>query len=161
VARVVLVALQMTLTARFLAYIAAYERSYGDDDWTRLEPFFSEDAVHEVSGGLPLGGRWEGRAALITHLRESTEAFDRRFDERLLWPRGVPAQMGDTVALPWRGIYRLERARSDPLTIEGTKVATFASDLIERLRDQLRPGTDRRIRDYLQRHLLIGGKRPS
>jgi len=151
----------MTLTGRFLAYIAAYERSYVDDDWRLLEPFFSEDAVHEVSGGPPLGGRWEGRVALIAHLRESAEAFDRRFDERLLWPRGVPARMGDTVVLPWRAIYRLDRAPTHPLTIEGTKTASYSKDQIERLRDQLRPGTDRLIRGYLKRHMLIGGKRPS
>ena len=146
------------LTSRFLDYMAAYERSYADDDWARLEPFFREDAVHEMSGGPPFGGRWQGRAAVIASLRELAEAFERRFDERILRPRGAPVRMGDTVALPWRGIYRLERARSVPLTIEGTKVATFASDQIELLRDQLRPGTDRLVHDYLQRHPVIGGQ---
>jgi hypothetical protein len=146
------------LTSRLLEYMAAYERSYADDDWTRLEPFFSEDAVHQASGGPPLGGRWQGRAAVIASLRERAEAFDRRFDERILSPRGVPVRMGDTVALPWRGIYRLERDPSVPLTIEGTKVATFASDQIELLHDQLRPGTDRLIHAFLQRHPVIGGR---
>ena len=160
-ARVVLVALQMTLTARFLAYIAAYERSYGDDDWTRLEPFFSEDAVHEVSGGSPLGGHWQGRNALIANLRQRAESFDRRFDGRVVGPRGMPVQMGDAVALPWRAVYRLNRAPRDVLKIEGTQVASYSKDQIKRLRDQLRPRTDRLIRNYLQRHMLIGGKRPS
>ena len=144
----------VTLTTRFLAYIAAYEQSCGDDDWTRLEPFFTKDAVHEVSGGPPLGGRWDGRVALIAHLREGFDEFDRRFDERLLWPRGVPTRMGDTVALPWRAIYRLDRALAHPLTIEGTKIASFSTDEIELLRDQLQPGTDRQIQAYLGRHML-------
>ena len=142
------------LTGRLLDYIAAYERCYADDDWTRLEPFFREDAVHEVSGGPPLGGRWEGRRALIDRLRKRAETFDRRFDQRIVRPRGLPIQMGDTVALPWRGIYRLDTGRGAPLTIEGTQVASFSSDRIELLRDQLRPGTDRLIRDFLSRHAL-------
>jgi len=143
------------LAARLLAYIAAQERCYADDDWTRLEPFFAEDAVHEVSGGAPLGGRWQGRAAVIRSLRERAEALDRRFDDRVLWPRGVPAEKGDSVALPWRGIYRLERAPAQVLTIEGTLVATFAKDRISVLRDQLRPGTDRLVEAYLRRHRLV------
>jgi len=142
------------LAPRLLAYISAYEHSYADGDWTRLEPFFTEDAGYEVSGGPPLGGRWEGRDALIAHLGESAESFDGRFDERMLWPRGVPEEMGNIVALPWRGIYRLHRT-PDALTIEGTKIATFRTDRIELLRDQLRPGTDRRIESYLRRHHVV------
>ena len=138
------------LTSRFLDYMAAYERSYADDDWTRLEPFFAEDAVHEVSGAAPFGGCWRGRAAVIANLRERAEAFDRRFDERILEPRGAPVRMGDTVALPWRGIYRLGRAPSSPLAVEGTKVATFSSDRIVLLRDQMRPGSERLIRNFLR-----------
>jgi hypothetical protein len=140
------------MLARLLAYIAAHERCYADDDWTRLEPFFTEDAGREVSGGPPLGGSWQGRAAVIRSLRERTEALDRRFDQRTFWPRGVPAEMGDSVALPWRGIYRLDRALAHPLTIEGTLIASFANDRIALLRDRLRPGTDRLIAAYLKRH---------
>ena len=142
------------LTGRFLDYVAAYERCYADDDWLRLEPFFREDAVHEVSGGPPLGGRWEGRRTLIHRLRERAATFERRFDQRIVRPRGLPVQMGDTVALPWRGIYRLDGALAAPLAIEGTQVASFAGDRIELLRDQLRPGTDRLIRNFLSRHAL-------
>ena len=148
------------LTSRLLDYMAAYERSYADDDWTRLEPFFHEDAVHEVSGGPPFGGRWQGRQAVIGTLRERAHGFERRFDERILAPRGSPVQMGDTVALPWRGIYRLGRTPASPLVIEGTKVATFASGQIELLREQFRPGTDRMIRDFLQHHPEVGGRPP-
>jgi len=144
------------VATRLLAYIAAHERCHADDDWTRLEPFFELDAVLEVSGRPPLGGRWQGRAAVIRSLRERAKTFDRRFDERLFSPRGVPAGMGDTVALPWRAIYRLDRAPAHTLTIEGTLVASFKTDCIERLRDQLRPGTDRRIEGYLRLH--CGGR---
>ena len=148
------------LTNRLLDYMAAYERSYADDDWTRLEPFFKEDAVLEVSGGPPWGGRWRGRAAVIGTLRDRAERFDRRFQERILAPRGSIVRMGNSVALPWRGIYRLGGPHSLPLTIEGTKVATFDSDRIEFLRDQFVPGTDRLIRHFLERHPDVGGGRP-
>jgi len=143
------------LIARLLDYIAAHERSCVDSDWARLEPFFTENAIHEVSGGPPFGGRWEGRRALIAHFREQVERFDRHFDERLLLPRGAPAQVGDSVALPWRLAYRLDRGRVVALIIEGTKVASFSSDQIEFLHDQLLPGADRIVRDYLRRNSLL------
>ena len=142
------------LTSRLLDYLDAHEHSYADDDWTRLEPFFTEGAVHEVSGGQPLGGRWVGRPALIGRLRERAETFDRLFDNRAISPRGVPIEMGQTVSLPWRGIYGINRAPADVLNIEGILVASFAGDAIEFLRDQLRPGTHRAIQRYLLRHGL-------
>jgi hypothetical protein len=143
------------LIARLLDYIAAHERSRADADWSRLKPFFTEDAVHEVSGGPPLGGRWEGRRALIEHLREEAERFDRHFDERVLLPRGAPARIGGLVAFPWRLDYRLDRGTPPSLRFDGTKVATFASDQIELLRDELRPGADGLIREYLRRNLIV------
>jgi hypothetical protein len=58
--------------------------------------------------------------------------------------------MGAIVALPWRALYRLDRAPADVLEIEGTRVATYATERIELLYDHLRPGTDRRIQGYLR-----------
>ena len=38
----------MTAEQCFLEYALAFELTYQDDDWTRLEPFFAEDATYEV-----------------------------------------------------------------------------------------------------------------
>ena len=67
---------------RFLEYATAFEQTYADDDWSRLEPYFSEDAVYSSTGEAPLGGRWQGRRQVLEHLRQSLDALDRRFDER-------------------------------------------------------------------------------
>jgi len=143
------------LIARLLDYIAAHERSRADAGWSRLEHFFTENAVHEVSGGPPLGGRWEGRRALIEHLRDQAERFDRHFDDRLLLPRGGPTRIGAVVAFPWRLDYHLDRGKPPTLRFDGTKVATFASEQIELLRDELRPGADGVIREYLRLNMIV------
>ena len=41
----------MDLIARFLEYAAAFEATYVDDDWSRLERFFAPDVVYAVTGG--------------------------------------------------------------------------------------------------------------
>jgi ketosteroid isomerase-like protein len=52
-----------------LAVLEAFENSLfaGED----VRPFFSEDAVYEVTGQPPLGGRFEGREAIAS-------SFDQR-----------------------------------------------------------------------------------
>ncbi|HME70466.1 MAG TPA: hypothetical protein VKM54_11450, partial [Myxococcota bacterium] len=39
-----------TLLQRFVEYAQAFEKTYVDDDWTRLEPYFAPDAVYRVVG---------------------------------------------------------------------------------------------------------------
>ena len=36
----------MSILDRFKAYADAFEESFEDDDWSRIEPFFTEDAVY-------------------------------------------------------------------------------------------------------------------
>ena len=67
---------------RFGAYAAAFEKAYAGDEWSLVEPFFAEDAVYDA--GLPelLGGRIEGRAAILAYFRDVLNRFDRRFASR-------------------------------------------------------------------------------
>jgi len=37
----------MNIVGRYQAYAAAFEESYLDDDWSHIEPFFTEYAVYE------------------------------------------------------------------------------------------------------------------
>ncbi len=55
----------MSLTAQFVAYAAAFEKAYVSDDWSLVEPFFTEEAVYEVALDPPMGGCFEGRAAIL------------------------------------------------------------------------------------------------
>ena len=64
---------------RFIEFAAAFEKTYVDDDWSRLESFLTEDAVYEVTGGPPLGGRFEGRDAVLAQ-RDKINAKSAELD---------------------------------------------------------------------------------
>ena len=141
----------MNLTERFLAFAIAFEKTYVDDDWARLEPFFTEDAVYDVPGEPPLGGHWEGRAAVLVHLREVLVDFDKRFDSRITEIVGAPEVGDGEFAFEWRATYTL--AGAPDLVIGGRERALFEDDRIRYLEDVPPPGEDRRIQAYLAEHL--------
>jgi ketosteroid isomerase-like protein len=68
--------------ARFAAYAAAFEKAFESDDWSLVEPFFSEDAVYDVDLDPPMGGRFEGRPAILAYFKQVLDRFDRRFESR-------------------------------------------------------------------------------
>ena len=43
----------MGMTDSFLAYAAAFEDAYATDDWSKIEPYFTEDAVYETFAEAP------------------------------------------------------------------------------------------------------------
>lgn len=141
----------MNLIQRFIEFAAAFEKTYVDDDWTRLGSFLTDDAVYEVTGGPPLGGRWEGRDAVLAQLKASVDGLDRRFDARRTELRGAPRVDGDTVTFEWRGTYRLE-GKPD-LVFGGTERVEFDGDRIRFFTDLVSEGDDARIRAYLAEHL--------
>ena len=127
----------MDLVKRFGEYAAAFERAYQSDDWAQLEPFFTEDAVYEIEGGPPFGGRAAGRSALISHLEKSVNAFDRRFPKRSLQLLEGPTLRDGRVWMRWRVTY------SGPglpeLVLDGEESAAFDGDRIQRLEDRFPP----------------------
>jgi hypothetical protein len=137
--------------ARFAEYAAAFERSYADDDWARLQPYFAPDARYQVEGGPPLGGAWQGRAQLLDQLHASVNALDRRFDERRIELLGPPRSGPDWIEADWRSTYR--KAGLPDLVFSGRERAEFCDERILVLADRLEPGADARIRDYLARYL--------
>jgi len=122
---------------RFGEYAAAFERVYQDDEWSALEPFFTEDAVYEIHGGPPFGGRVAGRDALLSHLERSVNAFDRRFPSRKLELLEGPTLRQGRVWLRWRVSY------SGPglpeLVLDGEESAEFEGDRIRHLEDRFPP----------------------
>ena len=65
----------------FADYAAAFEETFADDDWSRLEQYFAEDARYEISGG-PFATTIDGRDAILKGLKKSLDGFDRKFDNR-------------------------------------------------------------------------------
>ena len=47
---------------RYVAYATAFEEAYASDDWSKLEPFFTEDAVYGecIENGI-MNGAARGR----------------------------------------------------------------------------------------------------
>ncbi len=135
---------------RFFEYATDFEKTYADDDWTRLEPHFTEDAVYAIDGESPFGGRHEGRAQLIDYLRNSVNEFDRKFDTRRVEPVGEPKSGSDWFEMRWRGTY--EKAGCPDLVLEGVERATFRGDRIALLEDAIEREQVRKVNAYLERH---------
>jgi hypothetical protein len=126
---------------RFAEYAAAFEETYTDDNWERLEPYFTEDAIYAVTAGPPFGGRWEGRKQLLQQLCNSVNEVDRTFDERRLELLGTPTTGEDSCEVSWRVTYT--KAGCPDLVVEGTERATFDGDRIRLLEDVIEDDVDR------------------
>ena len=62
----------------FMDYAAAFEKTFVDDDWSRLTPFFPEDVTYEVRGG-PLACKIAGREEVFAGLKKSLDGLDRLY----------------------------------------------------------------------------------
>jgi hypothetical protein len=117
---------------RFLAYAAAFEQTYADDDWRRLEPFFTEDAVYRVSG-LPSATELHGREAIFRGIKKSLDGFDRRMAAREIIALEPPREAAGVVTL--RGLVRYARPGAPPVEMHATIVAELDGDRICRMHD--------------------------
>ena len=140
----------MNIIDRFTAYAAAFEDAYAGDDWAKLDPFFTEDAVYETFAEPPFGGSIDGREAIKAHFRQICTAFDRRFDSRAVELLTPPVDRGGTVWFRWAAIYTL--AGAPALRMEGEETAVFEGDRIRRLEDRMPPATVQSTQAYLAEH---------
>jgi len=115
----------------FMAYAAAFEQTFADDNWQRLEPFFAEDATYEVSG-IPGGGVMHGRDAIFRGIKKSLDGFDRRMASRQIVPTAPPVEQGDRVTL--NGFVRYVRDGAQ-VEMHATIVVEFANGKIVRMHD--------------------------
>ena len=118
----------MTLVDRFEEYAADFELTFVDDDWARLERYFTEDAVYSTPAN---GMRISGRANVLATLRAAVSGFDRRCDTRSLVTTGGPWEEGDEVSRRWAARFTLGGAPD--LEIEGSERARFRGGRIELL----------------------------
>lgn len=140
----------MSTTERFFAYAAAFEKSFATDDWSGVEPFFTEDAVYEVPLDAPMGGRFEGRAAILAYFKDVLDGFDRRFERREPALLEGPRQEGDSVWIRGRVVYRAAGVPDFVLEVEET--AYFEGDRIRRLEDHYEPAMKAQIAAYQAAH---------
>ncbi len=140
----------MSIVDRFNAYAAAFEDAYASDDWSKLDPFFTEDAVYETFADPPFGGAIEGREAIKAYFKQVCATFDRRFDSRTVELLTPPTDRDGAVWFRWAAIYTL--AGVPALRMEGEETVTFDGDRIRRLEDRMPPATVQRAQAYLAQH---------
>jgi hypothetical protein len=133
----------MGIQERYLAYADDFEKSYADDDWTRLEGYFSPDAVYE--GDPPA----RGRAAVLAKLKNGVDNFDRRMDSRTP-DFQAPSVQGNTLRMKWSVTYT-KKGLPD-LTISGVEIAEFDGDRIRLLRDDFDPHALKAMGDWMAKH---------
>jgi SnoaL-like domain len=132
----------------FYEYAVAFEQTYVDDDWSRLEPFFDADAVYEVRGD-GFGCEIKGRPAILHGLKKAVDGFDRQCT-RHVELIGKPEIDGDTVTAPWRATYG--RAEAPPLVFDGTSIATVRDGRIVHLVDEYAPSEAAKATAWIRDH---------
>jgi hypothetical protein len=134
----------MSILDRYQAYADAFEVSYEDDDWSHIEPYFTEDAVYE---GDPEDA--QGRDAVLAKLKGGVDGFDRKMDSRTP-DFNPPTVDGDTLRMEWSVTYT--KADAPDLVISGVETATFEGDRIARLRDDFDPEAQKAMGEWMAAH---------
>ena len=129
----------MTNFECFAAYAADFEKTFKDDDWSRLERYFAPDAVYEVRN-TGFGCRIEGARAILRGIKHSLDGFDRRLTKRTVDLVGAPVEKGDTVSLGWTATYKTPGA--PPFVLRGRSTARYRGDAIVELVDEYPDGMD-------------------
>ena len=123
----------------FMDYAAAFEETYVDDDWSRLAPFFAEDASYEVRGG-PLACKIAGREAIFAGLKKSIDGLDRRCSDRKIdithGPEVISTDEGHELNIGWHVSYQYGDAPRAGFS--GRSVVNIADGVIVALRDEYR-----------------------
>lgn len=133
----------MGILDRYQAYADAFEESYVDDDWTRIEQYFTEGAVYE---GDPDA---RGRPAVLAKLKTAVDGFDRRMDTRT--PNfQSPTVDADTLTMKWEVTYT--KAGLPDLVISGIETAVFEGDRIAHLRDDFDPAAQKAMGEWMAKH---------
>jgi ketosteroid isomerase-like protein len=140
----------MSHIPQFAAYAAAFEKAFASDDWSVVEPFFTEDALYEVGLTAPFGGRFEGRPAILAYFKRILDQFDRRFESREIALLDGPKEDGDSVWIRGSATYRA--AGVPELSFELEETVHFDGGRVRLLEDRYDAATERAVDAYLAEH---------
>lgn len=129
-------------------YAAAFEETYKDDDWKRLERFFADDAVYSVVNLGAASCSIRGRDAILAGFRNSVDGFDRRFDSRTIELVAGPVENGTNVRVEWNATYT-SAGRPDAV-ISAFTVARVAGGRIVELFDVYDAGVEEGFAEWLR-----------
>jgi len=140
----------MSVIPHFVNYAAAFEQAYASDDWSLVAPFLTDDAVYEAQLPEPLGGRFEGRDAILAYFKFVLDNFDRRFASREIGIVSGPREQGDSVSL--RGFARYAAPGVPDLYFELEVSAWFDEGRIHKMEDRYDAAAIADIEAYLRDH---------
>ncbi len=129
----------MNLMETFLAYANDFEKTYKDDDWTRLRQYFADDAVYEVKA-QSFGCRLQGPDAIFKGIKKSLDGFDRRFESRAIQITSSPEIEGDEIRIGWEVTYTLRDL--PPYLLRGRSQARLQAGKIVYLSDAYEPSAE-------------------
>lgn len=129
----------MGTLASFLEYAEDFEKTYDDDDWSRLERYFAPDAVYEVRN-TAFACRLEGPQAILRGLKKSLDGFDRRLPKRAVTPTEDMSEEPDRLSVAWRATYAPPGA--PPFVLRGRSTVRYREGRIVELIDEYPDGMD-------------------
>ena len=135
----------MSIQDRFLEYADGFEKSYDDNDWSRLAQYFTEESSYDAGDGDTA----QGRDAVLTKLEGAVDGMDRRMDSRNVDFKEMATE-ADTVTVRWTASYT--KAGLPDLLIEGTEFARFEGDRIAQLWDEITPDALEKLGAWMAAH---------
>lgn len=138
----------MNVLELFLAYADNFEKTYADDDWSRLEPHFCDDAVYEVKGD-PISAKFEGPDAIFKAMKTSVDGGDRRFEGREIGIVRAPEVDGSRMSVGWEVTYTVNG--HPPFVLRGSSEAEFRDGKIAYLCDSYDDAVMGEIQDWQEK----------
>jgi hypothetical protein len=136
----------MSNLERFMEYAAAFEETYADNNWQRLEQYFTPDASYAPGDGTIA----QGREKILSTLSNAVTSLDHKFDSRSFGDNPAPSESENVVTMKWTLI--LEKQNLPNLTISGTEYATFSGNAIQKLEDVYDEGAIQGLTEWMQAH---------
>jgi len=135
----------MDILPQFMAYATDFERTFADDDWTRLRRYFADDAVYDVKA-KSFGCHLVGPAAIFAGMKKSLDGFDRRFAKRDIEVTSGPEVSGAEMRMEWKVVYSKEGL--PPFVLRGASTVRYANGKIVHLVDSYDPSIETEFADW-------------
>ena len=130
----------------FHNFAADFELTVADDNWQRLEKYFSDNASYQNIGQE----KYTGPKAILNYLKEDVTKTDRRFDSRSLIALTEPTVNGNHLFRQWRTTYTL--AGVPDLVVEGEARYIFNGEFIQQIEEEVTPKSLQILEQWMQEY---------
>jgi hypothetical protein len=130
----------------FKSFSDDFEATFQDDDWSRLEKYFTDDATYKNVNDPD--SEYKGHDAILSYLKADVTHFDRLFDARNLAALSPPEVNGNRLSRRWRTTFSLKG--SPDLIVEGEARYLFDGELIKAIEEEVTPESLRNLAKWMQ-----------